>query len=210
MSLDDRTDMRWLDWAMELQFLAQGGLAYTKDCFDQERFERIRQIAAEMMEYRTGYPSEYVKDVFCSETGFQTPKLDTRAAIFKEGKILLVREKDGRWALPGGWVDVNQSVYENTVKEVREEAGVIVTPIKIIAVQDRNKHNLPRYAYGICKVFVLCREDGGEFEDNLETTGSGYFGLEELPCLAVDKNTREQIEMCFRGNEAEYWEAVFD
>lgn len=208
--MDDKQDMRWLDWAMELQFLAQGGLTYTKDRFDKERFERIRQIAAEMMEYRTGYPPEYVTDVFCSETGFQTPKLDTRAAIFKAGRILLVREMDGRWALPGGWVDVNQSVYENTVKEAREEAGLDVTPLKIIAVQDRNKHNLPRYAYGICKVFVLCREDGGAFEPNIETTESRYFAREELPELAVEKNTREQIELCFRANEAGAWEAVFD
>lgn len=121
-------------------------------------------------------PSEKVKELFCNETGYQTPKLDTRAAIFEHGKILLVRENTGKWSLPGGWVDVNVSVKENTVKEVKEEAGLDVTADRIIAVQDRAKHNFPVYAYGICKIFVLCSVVGGQFAENIETTGSAYFG----------------------------------
>ncbi len=145
---------KWLEWAVELQSLAQTGLAYVKDNYDKERFERIREISAEMISYKTEIPLEKVKDLFCGDTGYQTPKLDTRAAIFEDGKILLVRENDGRWSLPGGWVDVNVSVRENTIKEVREEAGLDVVPERIIAVQDRAKHNLPVYAYGVCK--ILC------------------------------------------------------
>ena len=111
---------QWLEWAKELQFIAQGGLTYSKDVFDIERFERIREIAAEMLSLQSGIPIEKVKNLFCNETGFQTPKLDTRAAIFKDDKILLVKEKNGTWSLPGGWVDINQSIKTNTEKEVKE------------------------------------------------------------------------------------------
>ena len=114
----------WLKWAVELQALAQTGLYYSKDIFDTERYERIREIAAEMLAHQTEIPLEKVKDLFCNETGYQTPKIDTRAAIFREGKILLVQEKNGTWSLPGGWCDVDLSVKENTIKEVKEEAGL--------------------------------------------------------------------------------------
>ena len=114
---------QWLQWAVELQALAQAGLFYGKDVYDRERYQRIREIAAEMLASRSDLPLEKVRDLFCCETGYQTPKLDSRAAIFQGEKILLVRENNGTWSLPGGWVDVDLSVKENTIKEVREEAG---------------------------------------------------------------------------------------
>ena len=114
---NNKCNLKWLKWAKELQFLAQVGLAYTKDDFDKERFERIRAIAAEMMSLQSGLPLEQVQGLFCNETGFQTPKLDTRAAIFADNKILLVKEKNGTWSMPGGWVDVMQTIKSNTVKE---------------------------------------------------------------------------------------------
>ena len=199
----------WLQWAVELQSLAQNGLAYTENKFDKERFERIREIAAEMVACKADMPKETVEGLFCYEKGYQTPKLDTRAAIFKDDKILLVKE-DGRWSLPGGWVDVNESIYTNTVKEAKEEAGVDVRPIRVIALQDRNKHNIPRYIYTICKVFVLCELLGGKFESNSETTESGFFALDALPVLYTEKNTYEQIKMCFDAKGSEYWETQFD
>lgn len=205
------SNMKWLDWAVELQQLAQIGLTYSKDPYDLERFERIREISAEIVSEKSELNLEKVKDLFCNETGFQTPKLDTRAAIFKENKILLVKETEsGKWSLPGGWVDVNQSIYSNTAKEVKEEAGLDVIPDRIIAVQDRNKHNTPRYAYGICKVFVLCNLVGGEFKPNIETSESRYFALGELPKLAEEKNNEEQIRMCFLAAEDENWKTIFD
>lgn len=200
----------WLKWAVELQAIAQAGLFYGKDCFDKERYERIRDISAEMLSCKTELSMETVKDLFCSETGYQTPKIDTRAAIFQDGKILLVHESNGSWALPGGWCDVDLSVAENTVKEVKEEAGLDVIVKRIIAVQDREKHNLPVYAYKICKIFLQCEAIGGEFIPNTETTGFAYFGLDELPKLAAEKNTREQIEMCFHAMQAVTWQALFD
>ena len=124
---------KWLEWAIELQSLAQAGLTYGKDIYDKERYERIRDISAEIVSNYTDIEIEKVKDLFCNEVGYQTPKLDTRAAIFEEGKILLVRENNGKWSLPGGWVDVNVSVKENTIKEVKEESGLDVSADKIIA-----------------------------------------------------------------------------
>ncbi|WP_300684204.1 NUDIX hydrolase N-terminal domain-containing protein [Acutalibacter sp. 1XD8-36] len=201
---------KWLQWAVELQSIAQAGLYYGKDKFDLERYQRIRDIAADMISFRTEIPVEKVKDLFCNEIGYQTPKLDTRAAIFRDGKILLVQESSGRWSLPGGWVDAGLSVGENAVKEVLEEAGLRVTADRIIAVQDRDKHNLPIYAYKICKVFVQCSYVSGEFATNIETVASGYFDMEGLPELAEEKNTEEQIKMCFEARDAEHWDTVFD
>ncbi len=201
---------KWLSWAVELQSIAQAGLYYGKDKFDLERYERIREISAEMLAYKTDIPLEKVRGIFCCETGYQTPKLDTRAALFEDGKILLVRENDGKWSLPGGWVDVDLSVMENALKEVKEEAGLDADLDFVIAVQDRDKHNLPVYAYKICKVFVMCTKKGGSFAANSETVGSGYFGLDELPELAEEKNTREQIEMCFAAHRAENWKTLID
>ena len=210
LSKPENDHEKWLDWAIELQFIAQAGLTYSRDSFDLERFQRIRDIAAEIMAARSGLELSVVKNLFCNETGFQTPKLDTRAAIFKNDRILLVREQDGLWSLPGGWVDVNCSIRENTVKEVREEAGLEVTAERLIAVQDRNRHNTPQYAYGICKVFVLCKLLGGEFMPNSETTASGFFPMDELPPLSEAKNTASQIRLCFEAARDENWHIPFD
>lgn len=105
---------------------------------------------------------------------------------------------------------MNLSVGENTVKEVKEEAGLDVTAGRIIAVQDRAKHNLPVYAYGVCKVFVQCTATGGKFEKNIETTECRYFSPDELPELAEEKNTSEQIKLCFAAYHSDDWEAQFD
>lgn len=155
-------------------------------------------------------PLETVIGLFCNETGYQTPKIDTRAAIFKDGKILLVHENNGKWSLPGGWVDVNVSVGENAVKEVKEESGLDAVVEKVIAVQDRAKHNLPLYAYGVCKIFVQCAVTGGEFEENIETTEYRYFSLDDLPELATEKNNEEQVKMCFEAYRSENWVTVIE
>lgn len=201
---------KWLEWAIELQSLAQAGLTYGKDVYDRDRYERIRDISAEILSYKTDISVEKVKNLFCNEVGYQTPKLDTRAAVFEHEKILLVKENNGKWSLPGGWVDVNLSVKENTVKEVKEESGLDVTADRIIAIQDRDRHNLPAYAYGVCKIFVLCSVLGGEFEKNIETTEFRYFNKAELPELATEKNTKEQIEMCFNAYYNKNWIVEFD
>lgn len=202
---------KWLDWAIEIQSLAQAGMTYGHDVYDMERYERLREISAEMLSYRTDIPVEKVKDLFCNETGYQTPKIDTRAAIFEDGKILLVHEKNGTWSLPGGWCDVNQSVAENTIKETLEEAGLHVKADRMIAVQDRNKHNLPIYVYGVVKIFIQCSVIDGAFVSNIETTETKYFAKDEIPeNLANEKTTKEQILMCFDAYEAKHWKVLFD
>ena len=206
----DAGTQQWLAWAVELQSLAQAGLTYGRDDFDLERYARIREISAEMMAHMADLPVETVTGLFCNETGYQTPKLDTRAAVFQGGKILLVRERDGRWSLPGGWCDVNVSVGENTVKEVKEEAGLDVTADLVIALQDQHRHNRPVNPYGICKVLVLCTPLGGSFRPNLETLDSRWFALDELPPLAEGKTTREQIVLCFEAYHAEHWVTQLD
>lgn len=208
--MNDNPQPAWLDWAKELQALAQTGLAYSQNPFDIERFQRIREISAEMMRAKSGLSLDMVKDLFCNETGFQTPKIDTRAAIFQDGRILLVKEKNGKWALPGGWCDVNQSIKSNTEKEVLEEAGLEVAATRIIAIQDRNRRNPPPYAYNVCKLFLLCEVKGGSFKPNIETLESRYFEQNRLPELDEAKNTAAQIDMCFVASHDSAWQTLFD
>ncbi len=200
----------WLEWAMELQSISQNGLAYCQDVFDKERYERIREISAEIISQKSEIPLDIVKNLFCNEVGYQTPKIDTRAAIFENDKILLVKENNGTWSLPGGWCDVLCSVKENIIKEVHEEAGLNIRVDTLIAVQDRSKHNEPQYVYSICKMFFLCTKLSGQFVPNTETLESGYFALDNLPILGEDKNTKEQIEICFAAHYATHWITQFD
>lgn len=202
---------KWLDFAIRIQSIAQAGLLYGKDQYDKERYGELRKIAAEMISEKTDISVEKVYDLFCNETGYQTPKVDTRAAVFMDDKILLVHENNGTWSLPGGWCDVDQSIASNTEKEVKEEAGFTVKAEKLIAVQDWRKHNVTNYAYGVVKAFVMCRYESGNFEENIETTEIAFFGKDELPDhLAVEKCTREQILMCFEAYEKPEMSTLFD
>ena len=202
---------KWLEFALRIQSIAQAGLEYGTDKFDRERYAELRKIAAEMIATKTDVSPDKVYGLFCNETGYQTPKVDTRAAVFVNDKILLVHKNNGTWALPGGWCDVDQSVATNTVKEVQEETGLAVTPIRLIAVQDWRKHNAVNYIYGVVKIFLMCRYDSGRFEENLETSEIGYFDRDTLPDnLAVEKCTREQIMMCFDAHDNPDWQVLFD
>ena len=206
-----KSDNRWFEWARELQFLSQSALAYCKDVYDIERFERIREISAEMTANLLDMPVEKARGLFCNETGYQTPKLDTRAAVVQDGRILLVQERDGSWALPGGWVDYDQSVRSNAAKEVYEEAGMVVDPIRLIALMDHNRHHPVKAAHEICSAFVLCAYRSGEFKPNVETVSCGWFSADALPTpLALGKTTREQVLMCLEASADPTWEVLFD
>ena len=202
----------WKKWAQELQFLSQCSLAYSKDKFDRERSERIREIACEMLSYKYDIPIEKVKLDFAGELGYQTPKVETRAAVIKDNKILLVKEQfDGKWALPGGYLDVNMSIKENAIKEASEEAGAVVNPVKIIAVLDYNRHHYVNFPFGMVKVFVLCEYVSHSFVENTETLGAEFYSLDELPELSTTRTTKKQLEMCFDCyNNFENWETIFD
>ena len=202
----------WKKWAQELQFLAQCTLAYSKDKFDRERSKRIREISCEMLSYKDDIPIEKIKVDFASELGYQTPKVETRAAIIKDDKILLVKEQlDGKWALPGGYQDVNVSIRENVIKEASEEAGAIVEPLKIIAVLDYNRHHHVNFPFGMVKIFVLCDYIDHSFVDNTETLGADFYSLDNLPELSTTRTTVKQLKMCFDCYEnPEKWDTIFD
>ena len=202
----------WKKWAQELQFLAQCSLAYSKDKFDRERSERIREIACEMLAYKYDIPIDKIKIDFAGELGYQTPKVETRAAIIKDNKILLVKEQlDGKWALPGGYQDVSVSIRESVIKEASEEAGAIVEPLKIIAVLDYNKHHHVNFPFGMVKIFVLCEYIDHSFVDNTETLGADFYSLDNLPELSTTRTTVKQLKMCFDCYEnPEKWDTIFD
>lgn len=137
-------EMKWLDWAKEIQAIAQAGLAYTKDDFDRERFEQLRELSHEIIADYTETDFSKVKELFAGESGYQTPKVDVRAVIFKDHKLLLVQEKaDGKWAPPGGWADIGFTPKEIAVKETLEETGLKVKAHKLLAVMDKKRHNHP-------------------------------------------------------------------
>ncbi|MBR2257436.1 MAG: NUDIX hydrolase N-terminal domain-containing protein [Blautia sp.] len=204
-------DNKWISWIKELQNLSQCALAYCKDKYDIERFERIREISAEMAAEISDKPLDEIKATFCAGTGYQTPKMDTRSVVFQNGKLLLVQEADGRWALPGGWIDYDHTIRTNAIKEVLEEAGMHVEPLRVIALYDHNMRNGTIYPSNLCSVFVLCRYISGDFQPNLETVSCGFFGPDELPeLLAEGKTNLEQIKMCFDAVEDENWKVIFD
>ena len=202
----------WKKWAQELQFLAQCSLAYSKDKFDRERSERIRDIACEMLSYKYDLPIEKIKMDFASEIGYQTPKVETRAAIIKDNKILLVKEQlDGKWALPGGYQDVNVSIRENVIKEASEEAGAVVQPLKVVAVLDYNRHHHVNFPLGMVKIFVLCEYINHSFNENTETLGAEFYSLDDLPELSLTRTTKKQLEMCFECyKDPQNWDTIFD
>jgi len=202
---------KWLDWAKELQQLSQNALAYCKDPYDIERFERIRAISVEIMSEYTDLPMEKLYDIFAGDEGYQTPKVDIRAVIMKDEKILMVKETiDGKWSLPGGWADVGHSVYENIIKESYEEAGAHVKPFKVLAILDQNKHRKNDYPYTVYKIFVACKYIKGDHIENIETSESGFFTKDALPDLSVNRNSKKQIEMCFEAYFDDNHEVICD
>lgn len=202
---------KWLEWATKLQSIAQAGLTFGADTYDLDRYEQIRSIAVDILHEYTDLDHKKIRDLFASETGYQTPKVDIRAAVFKDEKILMVKEKvDGRWSLPGGWADVNTSVSESTVRECIEEAGATVKPRRIIAIHLANKQNNFTYPFTIYKILVECDLIDHNFKNNTETLESGFFSLESLPELSVERNNLNQINLCFKAKKSEFFETVFD
>ncbi len=200
----------WLHTARRLQAIAQAGLEFCHTGYDRDRYQQIRDISIEIIENYTAYEQEEIIGFFASDKGYPTPKVDVRAAIFKENNILMVKEKtDGKWSLPGGWADQHLSLSENIIKESKEEAGVNVEPVRIISVLERNRHNTQPIPFGCYKIFVLCNLKGGEFTENTETSDSGYFPLNDLPTLSSERNTYEQIRDCF-DSQSNDWRVIFD
>ena len=204
-------ERKWLDIAKKLQSIAQAGLEYSKDKYDLERFEEIRKVSIDIMECYTDIEREKIKNHFAGETGYQTPKIDIRAAVFHENKILMVKEKlDNRWSLPGGWADIDLSLKENLIKEAMEEAGAKIIPERILAVYDRNRNTNILFPHSVYKIFVQCKYLESKFVENIETEETGFFSVDQLPELSETRNTASQIKMCFRYKDRPFHEPYFD
>jgi ADP-ribose pyrophosphatase YjhB (NUDIX family) len=202
---------KWIEWAARIQSIAQAGLTFSENSYDIDRYKKLRELSVEIMHEYTGVSKEKVKDLFANETGYQTPKTDIRAAVFKNDKILLVKEKiDGAWSMPGGWADVNSSPSESAVRECFEEAGAIVRPKRIIAIHVADRHNNPLTPFTIYKIFIECELVEKTFSENTETLDADFFEINELPPLSTDRTTKAQIEMCFNAGNKEFVEPYFD
>jgi ADP-ribose pyrophosphatase YjhB (NUDIX family) len=189
---------KWLEWAKELQAIAQTGLTYSKDVYDLERFERVRELSTEIVSTHTDVAQTTLKDLFANETGYATPKADVRAVIFKEDKLLLVRERaDQRWALPGGWGDIGLTPSEVAVKETKEEAGFDAKATKLLAILDKKCHPHPPSPYHVYKIFIQCEIVGGDAEGGIETDAVRFFAEDNLPSLSIERNTTSQIQLAF-------------
>jgi ADP-ribose pyrophosphatase YjhB (NUDIX family) len=202
---------KWLEWAKRLQAIAQAGLTYTENEYEKERYKQVRRISIEILSTYTGLEHIQLRSLFAAESGYPTPKIDVRAAVFRDDRILMIREKvDGLWAVPGGWADVDCSLRECVIKEAREEAGANVVPQRVIAILDRKKHNLPPLPYAMYKIFIECDYVDGDFVSNIETSESGFFTQKALPPLSEGRNTKSQIELCFQSRRKSCHQAIFD
>ncbi|HEX2952942.1 MAG TPA: NUDIX hydrolase [Bacillota bacterium] len=201
----------WLDIAKRIQALAQSGLAYSENPYDIERYEVLRDLSIEIMAKYTDLDMTKVKDLFANETGYQTPKVDIRAVVFRDDKILMVKERiDGCWSMPGGWADIGLTPSEVAVKEVREEAGLEVKPIKLLAVFDKKCHPHPPSPYHVYKTFIQCKITGGEMTTGMETSEVRFFGIDELPQLSVERNTESQVRTMFEFLDTPEKTTLFD
>lgn len=202
---------KWLEWARRIQSLSQAGLTFSKDAFEIERYEELRNISAEILTEYSGLEMKVVKDIFTHDTGYQTPKVDVRGVVFKDNTILLVQEaKDSRWSLPGGFCDVGLSPAENIVKEIEEESGFEVVPTKLVALLDMNKHPHPPQAFHYYKVFIQCDIVGGYGKPGLETKAIDFYEKDNLPELSTSRNTASQIQMLFEFLDDPNKETIFD
>ena len=203
----------WLRWAKQLAALAQNGLTYSESQYEIERYEQIRQIAAEMMSAGFDLETKALIDLFSQERGYATPKVDVRGAAFRDEKILLVREKlDGGWTLPGGWAAPCQSASEAVAREVFEESGFEVRVTKLAAVYDRSKHpHKPLMPFHLYKLFFLCEITGGQATESHETTGVEFFAEDEIPQqLSISRTLPFQLARMFAHHRHRTLPTEFD
>ncbi len=202
---------QWLKWARNLQAIAQNGLTYADNHFDRERYKAVREIAAEMMAAHSAAELEFVRDLFAHEAGAATPKVDVRAAVFRDNSILLVKERsDGLWTLPGGWADVNEPPSQAIVREVYEESGYSTRAVKLLAFYDRDLHGHPPYPFHVYKLFFQCDLVGGAPKPSEETEAVAFFPEDALPKLSLSRVTPAQIARLFGHYDHPEWPTDFD
>lgn len=186
---------QWLEIAREIQQLAQTGLAFAENEYERKRYHRLTEIAAEIVESNTQLNKESVNKIFLEQPGYATPKIDIRAAVINNGKILLVQETtDNCWAMPGGWADVGDIPSEVASRETKEESGFDVKPIKVIGVFDANRAGRPLEFFHAFKIIFLCQLLGGDAKPSSETLDVKFFSFNELPELSYNRTNLKHIE----------------
>ncbi len=209
--MDKDHEPNWLNWAKRIQSLAQQGLSYTKDKYELDRYQQLRDLSVEIMQEYTDETPEKIKELFCFEKGYQTPKNDVRGAVLVEDDILLVKEKkDNRWAMPGGWCDIGLSIRENIKKECMEEAGAMVEPTKLVCVLDWVSNTTAPLPYAIYKTVMLCDFKGYHFKDNTETSEARFFNRYELPPLSEGRTNKFLIDLCFEARDNPEYIPIID
>lgn len=194
---------RWLTWAREIQSLSQTGLTYTSSDYETQRYQRLTEIAAEIVRDHTSLPEKRLVEDFGMQQGYATPKVDVRGAIVRNGEILLVQERvDDRWCMPGGWADVGDLPSEMVVREVWEESGFHVVPRKVVGLFDANRSGRPLELYHAYKVVFLCDITGGEARPSSETLDVRFFPFDRLPPLSTNRTHQRHL--------AEVWAHVQD
>jgi ADP-ribose pyrophosphatase YjhB (NUDIX family) len=185
----------WVQWAREIQALAQTGLAHTEGRYDKERYSRLMHMAAEMTARYSGREQGELEKIFMAQPGYATPKVDVRGAVIKDGKILLVQERsDGLWCMPGGWADVGDLPSAMVAREVREESGLEVTPRKLCGVFDANRSGRPLEFFHAYKLVFLCELKGGELSASDETAAAEFFRFDGLPPLSMNRTNPRHLE----------------
>ncbi len=191
--MDDQLP-KWLKWAREIQQLSQTGSAFAVTDYEKNRYKRLTEITAEIVEYHTLLEKEAVAKVLMRQPGYATPKIDVRAAVIKNGMILLVQEiSDEKWAMPGGWADVGDIPSEVAIRETKEESGYDVKPIKIIGVFDANRLGGQLEFFHAFKIVFLCELLGGEAATSDETQEVGFFNFDDLPPLSLNRTNDKHI-----------------
>ncbi|KTD74579.1 NUDIX hydrolase [Legionella tucsonensis] len=189
-----KNDLSWLKYITEIQAIAQNGLNYSNNEFDKERYLRLREIASAFMANYSDTPLAEIKQIFSLEKGYATPKVDVRAFILKDNKILLVKERsDALWTLPGGWAETNESASESVIREAKEETGFDVSVIRLLALWDKQKHEHPLQWPHTYKCFFHCEIMSGTAKENLEISEIDFFDLANLPALSTPRVTQKQI-----------------
>ena len=202
---------RWLEWAREIQALTQTSLHYAENHYQRERYQRLTEIAAEIITAHSGLDYSPLVDALRAQVGYATPKIDVRGAVIHEGKLLLVREiMDGRWTMPGGWGDVGDVPSQAAEREVLEESGYHVTARKLVGVYDANR-NGPLEVFHAFKIVFLCDLVGGEAQTSDETSEVAFFGKEAIPKLLSPARTQPRhISDAFAAYEDPQYPAQFD
>lgn len=205
-------DNYYFEKIKRIQTLAEIGLEFSENTFDRERYSELRDIALNMLERITDIPIDKIVPVIEEANGYKTPKVDVRAAVFNEkGQILLVQEKaDNKWAMPGGWSDVSYSPGEVAEKECMEEAGITVKATKLLAVMDKQKHNMtPAFEY-VYKIFLLCEKQSDTISTGSETNDVAWYSENNLPELSNPRNNEFVLKLMFEYFNGQRTEPFFD